>query len=307
MPVTAFRDHLFCPFRFYLKHALRLKTVDPRKSELDARDFGELCHAALEAMGAEPALRGCTDAPSLRAFLLDVLERKARERYGRELTLPLMIQLESARQRLGRAAEVQAAQRAEGWAIEATEAPFTLEVGGLAVRGKIDRIERHEGTGRRRVLDYKTSDASRSPLDAHCRRVGRGSSAEAPEYARFMIGGKEWAWTDLQLPLYIEALARSPSFVRLRQASPVTQEVAGYFNLPKAVGETAVETWEAYGGELHAAALRCAEGVAMAVAQGVFWPPAEPGDRDDPLFAGYFHHGTAASVDPSFAVEAAAG
>ena len=43
--------------------------VDPTKSELDALDFGTLCHAALEAMGREPTLRDCTDAALLRDFL----------------------------------------------------------------------------------------------------------------------------------------------------------------------------------------------------------------------------------------------
>ena len=100
MAVTALRDWLACPFRFYLARVLRLEPVDPAKSELDARDFGTLCHAALEAMGREPALRDCTDAAVIRDFLLAALDREATKTYGSELTLPLLVQLESARQRL---------------------------------------------------------------------------------------------------------------------------------------------------------------------------------------------------------------
>lgn len=284
--VTAFRDYLRCPFRFYLKHALRMETIDPFKSELDALDFGTLCHDALEAMGKEPALRDCTDAAVLREFLLARVDRRARERYGTELTLPLIVQLESARQRLARAAEVQAEQRAAGWVIEHVERKFELALGAVTVSGKIDRIERHAGTGAVRVIDYKTSDKGVSPLAAHVRSVRRAETA--PAWARFAAGGKELVWTDLQLPLYLEALAGE-----LGVAAG-----AGYFNLPKAVGETELVRWEDFDGTWRAAARRCAEGVAAGVAAGIFWPPAEvpPRDEDD-VFTGLFHHGTADSVD----------
>ena len=76
--------------------------------------------------------------------------------------------------------------------------------------------------------------------------------------------------------------------------------LAGYFNLPKAVGETAVATWDNYDEEWRAAARRCAAGVVAAVTAGIFWPPAELAPRDDEEFAGLFHQGTAESIDPAF-------
>ncbi|HEY8995817.1 MAG TPA: PD-(D/E)XK nuclease family protein, partial [Lacunisphaera sp.] len=194
--VTAFRDYLRCPFRFYLKHALKMETVDPFKSELDALDFGTLCHAALEAMGKETALRDCTDAAVLREFLVGQLNRRSRDRYGAELTLPLVVQLESARQRLARAAEVQAEQRAEGWVVEHVERKFELTLGALTVSAKIDRVERHVESGAMRVIDYKTSDKGVSPLSAHVRTARRDETAA--EWARFTRDGKELVWTDLQ-------------------------------------------------------------------------------------------------------------
>jgi ATP-dependent helicase/nuclease subunit B len=287
--VTAFRDYLQCPFRFYLRHALDLSSFDAHKTELDAPDFGTLCHSAFEAMAREPGLRDSVDAAQLRAFLHQALERELRARYGSDLTLPLLIQLESARQRLARAAEVQAEQRAQGWIIEAAEKSFFLPVGPIRVNGKIDRIERHAGTGWRRVLDYKTSDRPMPPRQAHVRRAGRDESA-TPGFARFTADGEEWVWTDLQLPLYLAALGSGDG--------PVA---AGYFNLPKAAGDTAVSVWEGYDDTWRGAAERCAEGVAAAIAAGVFWPPAELEDRPGSLFAGWFHRGTAASVEPVLA------
>ena len=281
--VTGLRAWLACPFRFYLQHVRRMEAVDAAKSELDARDFGTLCHAALEAMAREPALRDCTDEAVLREFLLDAIEREARGRFGDERTLPLTIQMESARQRLSRFAAVQARERAEGWVIVEVERPFALALGGLEVRGRIDRIDRHEAHGAWRVLDYKTSDTAVAPQRSHLRSA-RGDDATRPAWQRVGFDGRECVWTDLQLPLYLHALAPT---------HPTLQ--AGYVNLPKAAGETAVVLWPDFTPEMLAAARACAEGVAAAIAAGEFWPPAElPADRD--AFGSLFHHGAADSV-----------
>jgi ATP-dependent helicase/nuclease subunit B len=287
--VTGLRQWLDCPFRFYLSRVLRMQPVDPAKTELDVLDFGTLCHAALEALGAEPALRDTTDAAVLRQFLIERLEAAAARRFGRDLTLPLVVQLESARQRLSRAADVQALCRADGWVIQQVEQPFTVPVGGLQVTGKIDRIDRHEGTGAWRVLDYKTSDRPVSPAQAHLRPTRRDETA--PEFARLMLGGREYVWTDLQLPLYLRAVAAHAAI----GAGAVLQ--SAYFNLPKAVSETALVPWDDFTPELAEAAWRCAEGVAAAIAAGQFWPPNEqvPAERDE--FAPLFHHGVADSVE----------
>ncbi len=282
--VTALRDWLNCPFRHYLRHVLGLRPVDPEKRELDALDFGALCHSALEAMGRETALRDCTDAAVLHRFLLAELERHSRRRYGESLSLPLMIQFESARQRLAKAAEVQARERAAGWVIERVEKVFALEIGGLAVHGKIDRIDRHAETGAVRVLDYKTSDQPAAPRDTHLRAPRRDEAP--PAWATAGCDGRPRVWADLQLPVYLQALAAEFS-------GPVA---CGYFNLPKATGGTGLALWADYTPELHASALRCAEGVCAAIHAGEFWPPNEhvPAERDD--FASLFHHGAAASV-----------
>ena len=71
--VTAFRDYLRCPFRFYLKYVLRWSPLDLRKSEWDAFDFGILCHGALEALGRDKAMRESIDPALLRDFLLQRL------------------------------------------------------------------------------------------------------------------------------------------------------------------------------------------------------------------------------------------
>jgi ATP-dependent helicase/nuclease subunit B len=232
------------------------------------------------------------DAGTLREFLLATLEHEARRRFGRDLTLPLVVQLESARQRLSRAAEVQAQTRAEGWIIDTVEQPFELGVGALVVSGKIDRIDRHEKTDAIRVLDYKTSDRPVEPWQAHLRGARRDE--QAPEFARFLYNAKDHVWVDLQLPLYLRALAAGAVKPELSRAGALAE--CGYFNLPKAAGETGIRPWHDFTRELDEAAWRCAQGIAAAIHAGGFWPPTEAIRADDDDFASLFHHGVADSV-----------
>ncbi|MEY2879065.1 MAG: ATP-dependent helicase/deoxyribonuclease subunit [Verrucomicrobiota bacterium] len=285
--VTALRQWLDCPFRFYLRHVLRMRPIDPFKSELDARDFGELVHRALAALGRDETRRDCADADELRAFLLGEFDRHARARYGAEVSLPLLIQLESARQRLAKAAEIEAASRADGWRTIAVEKKFELEISGLTVVGQMDRIDRHAVTGAVRVLDYKTSDRAVAPAEAHT-RAPRGDEPP-PEWTLAPTDGKKTRmWADLQLPLYERALAAE-------FGAGVT---CGYFNLPKAVGETAIAAWEGFTIETRASAWLAAETICAEIRAGHFWPPREltarDAEHDD--FAALFHEGAAASI-----------
>lgn len=287
LSVTAFRDWLACPFRFYLKHVLRMTRVDSEKAELNAMDFGVLMHQALQQLGQEPTLRDCIDAIQLTNFLMERFERIVRGRFGAELTLPLVVQFEAARQRLRSAAEVEARERAAGWRTLHVEWEIQLLIGGLTVTGTIDRIDRHFD-GRVRVLDYKTSDKADNPVAVHLRGV-RTDELDRPEWLRTSDAkGKPQLWADLQLPLY-----------RLAVAAIWGDAVScGYFNLPKAAGETAVILWDDFSRETQAAAEACAVGVVAAVVAGEFWPPRElkgrDADQDD--FAELFHGGAKLSV-----------
>jgi ATP-dependent helicase/nuclease subunit B len=179
---------------------------------------------------------------------------------------------------------VQARESATGWSIERVEWKFDLSLGGMTVRGKIDRIDRH-ADGRVRVLDYKTSDQPVTPAAAHLGSLSAGE-AEQPAWTRTFVAGKERRWIDLQLPLYRRAVA----------AEFGTAVECGYFNLPKATGETAVILWDDFDPALQVAAETCATQLASAVAAGRFWPPAEQNLRSDDDWAALFHHGAAASV-----------
>lgn len=287
LSVTALRDYLACPFRFYLKHGLGMERVDPLKAELDPRDFGTLVHEALQQLGDDATLRACTDERVLRDFVLARFEAAVRARYGAEHTLPLVVQFESARQRLRAAAALEAGERLAGWSTVRVEWKFSLPLGGVELHGKIDRIDRH-ADGRVRVLDYKTGDRAAVPVEAHLRSA-RADDAECPAWRRWTDDrGKDRIWTDLQLPLYRRAV-----FAEFGE-----NVGCGYFNLPKATGDTAIACWDGLTREMQTSAETCATGAATAIAAGEFWPPAELRGRAaemDP-FAELFHRGAAASI-----------
>jgi len=103
-------------------------------------------------------------------------------------------------------------------------------------------------------------------------------------------------WTDLQLPLYAVSLRPEAG------GRPVT---AAYFNLPKAVTDTAIAVWELTPAVL-AGAEACAAGVAAAIQRREFWPPADKVKYDD-TFATLFFGTAAESAAPGAFCEAVAG
>ncbi len=288
LSVTALRDWLECPFRFYLSRGLKMEAVETGKAELNAMDFGTLVHGVLEEMSGNPALRDVTDPAVLQAGLLADLEQRIRRTYGEQPALPLVIQFESARQRLRRVAALEVEERLQGWRTERVEWAFAVPLGGLTIKGKIDRIDRHED-GRYRVIDYKTSDRAADPLAKHLGTL-RAEDAGRPAWLRIRHRGKERRWTDLQLPLYRRALAAE--FGR--------DITCAYFNLPKAISETGLWHWEDEGDALQTAAEACAEGVAAAIVDEAFWPPVDHRSRQDEAWATLFHHGIAASVEENW-------
>lgn len=279
LSVTAFRDYLQCPFRFYLRRVLNMGALDDRKTEMDALDFGNICHACLESFARDGDLRDSDDADRIAGFLVDQAERRVTSQFGRGLPATLLIQLDAMKQRLAHVARVQAERRAAGWTIDPEYIERQLgEPGkgvlrhGLWIRGKVDRVDRHPDLGVC-VIDYKTSDKARPPDTEHISAAG----PSAPAFALLPSDGKPRQWRDLQLPLYL---------LLLRDELGDGAQCA-YFAIPKAVSETGVRSW-APDPDVLASAERCAEGIIDHVRNGVFWPPAErvPYDDFESLFSG---------------------
>jgi ATP-dependent helicase/nuclease subunit B len=268
LSVTQFRAYLMCPFRFYLGHGLRMEEIDTTRSEMDAMEFGNLLHAVLEAFAKEEASTA-TDANVIRSAFHALLDRHLHGIYGARLTVPVTVQRESARQRLGWWAEEEARQRRAGWRIEAAETrispeddPWTL--GGMTISGTVDRVERHAQLGVR-LIDFKTHSpydatkrARKSVEDYHLSKLKRGEDpATLPPWALAPRSSGEAArWIDLQLPLYRLAMERR---------FPGEKIITAHVSLGKTKTDVALDEWPALEGRLLESAHACAEGVIAAI------------------------------------------
>ena len=256
LPVTAFRDYLACPYRFYLKHVERLGELDDRAVELDALAYGSLAHDVLEAFGRSDTAHAA-DPGKIETFLRDTLDTLAAHRFGARARPAVRVQIEQIRERLNVFAKQQARLTQAGWQIRrdlletSLEAKLTIDGRPFTLRGKIDRVDEHPQLGFR-LLDYKTSDAGHKPEKTHVRRG---------------------EWIDLQLPLYRQLI----------EPLGVTDAALGYINLPKDPADAGLKLAQWSADEL-GLAMRVRDLVVMQVRQQKFWPPRE----DPPAYADAF-------------------
>ncbi len=274
MSATKFKDYLSCPFRFYLKHMLGMEELGDEKMEMDALDFGSMIHDVVHRMTTDEKMRRCYEESELIKYLFSRVDKWVKRRFGLSPPLSVEIQLASARQRLRAAAYVQVEMLEQGWEVEETELWLETEIGGMLIRGQIDRIDRHRETGAIRILDYKTSDNAKKPQQEHLGTISTGLA----EYVVAKNNGKDKRWVDLQLPLYYLLLASNREL-------PEKVEL-GYFNLPKAVTETNVFIWNDFNDGLLNSARACAEGIIKDVKARRFWQPSGkvPYDSFEKLF-----------------------
>jgi|GEM_PF-1897256 len=248
MSVTSFRDYLLCPFRFYLKHILRLRAFDPIQEELSAMQFGTLFHNIVANFG-NSSVKDSSNQEEILDFLLIELERVRHKALGSAIKPAVEVQCLQLEERLTGFARVQAAWRRDGWQIVHVELPFyekkvglQTSAGAMGLRGQIDRIDFHPELKKWVALDYKTSMNPFAPEKTH----------QIDE-----------EWCDLQLPLY-EFAMRALKFKGDIEL--------GYFVLPANVSKSAVliASWSE-------SQLKEAQGAAQQVAQNVirgeFWPP----------------------------------
>lgn len=239
---SAIKDYLDCPFRFYLKRIVKMRTYDANKREMDALDFGKLCHHVLDEFGADEVMRDSSNAAELENYFMARLDIAMEQLFGKNLSLPLIVQLESARERLRAFARIQAADRAMGWCIVETEYQIgqhgdDWQIANHPVTMAIDRIDRHEDGNQWRVWDYKTSGKAKHPKKAHLRPWRE-------EQNRPQLGdlgdpsGKPYGWAEVQLPMYA-------AFTQQRFGTGELPQV-GYINLPRAISDVAFDPWLAF-------------------------------------------------------------
>ncbi|MFO0828186.1 MAG: PD-(D/E)XK nuclease family protein [Phycisphaerales bacterium] len=262
--VTALRDYLECPYRFWLKVVERLEEADDDVRELDPMNLGSLVHGALDRFAKDQASRDATSVRTIESAILRAFDDGVIEAHGSRLLPAVHFQVLTLRERLRRFAAWQASTRAAGWRIVDSERWLPREsaieppgVRRLLVRGRIDRIDLHEPSGRYRIIDYKTGDAGRAPREEH-RGGERGDGPfiglQLPLYRRFMAAA-----------LKVDASAIEVGYVRL----PLDPALDGWIELDFTEAE-------------HAEAWATALNVAQSIRAGTF-PVAGKASDDDPF------------------------
>ncbi|GAB6187104.1 PD-(D/E)XK nuclease family protein [Thermopirellula anaerolimosa] len=287
MRVTEFRDYLACPYRYYLRHRLRLESCSDDVEELSAMDFGTLAHQVLSEFGRSKQ-KDSDDPNETADYLAARLDRLVKSRFGAGPKPAVAVQVEHLKQRLAAFARRQAERARQGWRIETCEYSLSGALGpldepGLAVSvvGRVDRIDYHPEQNAFEILDYKLGDAGTGPEEAHRKRLRDPTRPpHLPEslWEKLVHRGESVTrWVDLQLPLY-EYLVRD--FLTRKAPEPSGRRDAptirlGYFLLPKDVGKTGTEFVNWSRAELDHA-VEAAREVIRCVCRGRFGPPADP-------------------------------
>ena len=253
--VTAFKDYLACPYRFYLSRVLGLASADDQAEELGGSDFGDLLHHVLAAFG-KADLKGSTDESAIAKYLQAELDRVAGRRLGRVRRPAVQLQIEQLRRRLQGFAAMQATRASLGWTIRHVEAApgdgvCDIDLGdgrSIAVKGRIDRIDYLPSGDLWMILDYKTGADQKGPDEVH--RKG---------------GGKQRKWVDLQLPIYRQ----------LAEPLGVTGQVQlAYCLLPEDSQRTQIKLAPWTEDELDEAD-ELVQQVGRGILDQVFWPPRD--------------------------------
>ena len=246
--VTAFRDYLACPYRFYLQRVVRLQEMSDESLELPPNLFGDMVHYCLDQW-ARSEHANSIDPKKITDSLVHHLNHWVNTWLGQELYPAIQLQIEQARMRLEAFAQFQATRNGQGWVIQEVEwsidrkhaVSIPNDASGLKIHGRIDRIDYHAKSKRWAIWDYKTSETPKDPAKAH------------------FISNQ---WVDLQLPLY-RHLAFS-----LTQTLDVD---LGYIQLPKSLEKIQFQSADFTPDQLKEADQRAIETL-QSIADKRFWP-----------------------------------
>lgn len=214
---TALESYARCPFQFFSAHVLGLEPLERPEEETgpDGLELGRLCHEILEGYYGALAARGFFESGGGAFPPGGLLEEVAGEVFGRhqrENPVGYPVAWEVLQEQL--LAVLEEAVRADLEELAATgfvpaafeekvrgtlPADWPPPLAGLAIQGRMDRIDRHPAAGRYRVIDYKYKGGkNRRPEDRDLVKAAvQGKRLQPPfylllagEYARRKNGGE---------------------------------------------------------------------------------------------------------------------
>lgn len=276
--VTALRDYLACPFRFYLKKVCKMTVPEPDRPEMNARDFGIITHSIFQIWGKDPEKKRLSNPEKIATSLYSTLGEVILQKFGKKPPLAIRIQTQAIRQRLEWFAAVQAKSAAEGWEIIDVESKFQIMSGAFQISGIIDRIDRHRETGQIRVMDYKTGKAEDVEA-AHRKKITSKTkipthlAAGCPAFIETSdTRGKSISfWQNLQLPLYA---------LRYSNDSDHTP-IPAYIHIGQTRENVKLAIWDNFSHADLESAKACLDWITARLAERAFWPPASKVAYDD--------------------------
>ena len=186
---TSLEHYASCGFRYFLRSLLKLQVVEEpdERQMMDAAERGTLIHSILEAFFIEQQARGrpqpneAWTAADLKR-LVEIADEQLVEAKARGLTgLDVFAQHEARtiRADLAQFLEQDTLFRRETGAVPSQfEVAIPVrEVGGVRLRGFVDRIDRTPDGSRAWVIDYKTGSAQTRVSTRIRSRAGRSSSS----------------------------------------------------------------------------------------------------------------------------------
>lgn len=183
--VAVLADQAACPFRAFALHRLRARALEVPDERIDPRERGELLHLALEYFWHDwrdhETLLARAGAERDEAVASAVRRAAAQFLDGRDDLPDVFRQLEVRRTTEIVEAWLRNEEEREPFTIAELEKAVEIEVGGVVLRGRLDRIDRL-ASGGSVVIDYKTGH---SPTDVAWSGA-RPDQPQLPVYATHM-------------------------------------------------------------------------------------------------------------------------
>ena len=184
---TLFKDQALCPFRAFALHRLHAQPPESPAQALDDRLRGTLTHAVMERvwgnLGNSTALAQLSPE-ALRTLTQTMAQQVLEELQAQPQRLaPALARLET--QRLALLAEEwlsEERKRPEAFTVVALEQKKTVNIGGLEVNTRVDRIDQM-ADGRKLFVDYKTG----KPNWKHW----LGPRPEEPQLPLYWVGSQD--------------------------------------------------------------------------------------------------------------------
>lgn len=185
---SVLKDQSLCPFRAFAHHRLLATAIAEPVPGLNAMERGTIAHRVLAAIWGElrdaDGLRS-RGAESLRELVAAMSRVAIAENLrGRPHPGRVFVQVEEERvaDLVLRWLELEAT-RPVAFRVVEREAKHAMNIGGLTIKGRIDRVD-ELADGSRLIIDYKTGKASTSKWDGE-----RPDEPQLPAYACFGSDG----------------------------------------------------------------------------------------------------------------------